>query len=194
MASFTPISEDFNGNPLEFETGFGQTYDDFGLEETGSPSGEIHDYDVFSVADSASTRSSSTAISSSDSFSFAEATPSIALSFSDSASVTSTQAAVAQGPTPSDQDFFTVSDAPSTLTVSVASSDTLTFAESPPAIIVHAPNSVQDSDAFAFNDSVFSNSSGGVGGAFIGVVIGFDDTTLASNPAWTRLDQPGGVR
>jgi hypothetical protein len=33
VPGFTPISEDFLGNPLEFEQGLGQGYDDFTLDE-----------------------------------------------------------------------------------------------------------------------------------------------------------------
>ena len=41
MPGFNPISEDFTGNPLEYETGFGQSYDDFTLDELSASASDV---------------------------------------------------------------------------------------------------------------------------------------------------------
>lgn len=85
---------------------------------------------------------------------------------------------------------FTLSST-SSIATALSASDTGTLAETGSAIVSSAL-AVSDTDSAAVTE-LGTNASGGIGDAFRGVSIAFGDDALATNPTWTRLDDPVGI-
>jgi hypothetical protein len=200
MPGFTPILEDFLGNPLEFENGLGQGYDDLTLDDptTGPAPNNPSDSDSFTLTDQdkrpkrAHPQAVDVSISSADAFSSTANTPSIGVAASDAATEAESATANAQGPTSADVQFLTATDLVSALTATISSSDSFECDESPEEVVVSTNLALNDSDTGTLTEAG-SNASGGVSSSFEGVVIAFGNNSFDTAPTWTRLDDPAGV-
>lgn len=148
------------------------------------------DSDTPSLADLVAALTS--AVSSTDTGSETEAVASNNPSSTDSASLAETASAIAGGPNAFESDQGTVASAVSALNVALSSSDTSLFSESPPAVSTPDHRAISSSDTATMTEAQ-TNSSGGLGNSFFGVVIAFGNDALDATPSWTRLDDPNGT-
>ena len=198
MPGFTPILEEFLGNPLEAETGLGRGFDDFTLDllGSGSSSSNPSDSDTFFLADEdkkphrAHPQAVDVAITSSDALSAAAGVPSISVSSTDIVSATSAGSAAAVGPAPSDTNASSVADTVSSLNVTVSDSDAVSLDETP--TVVASNVAINDTDSATLTEAG-TNSSGGGSVSYEGIVIAFGNNALDASPTWTRIDDPAGV-
>lgn len=136
-------------------------------------------------------RSIATAIADTDTVAAADAVSNKSISDTDSAVVTDAGAISAATPPPApDAETFIVSAA-ETLAVAITGSDTATVTDDESAL-VDTNVALNDSDTGTLAE-LASNSGGGIASSFYGVVLALDDTALAAEPVWTRIDDPVGV-
>ena len=147
------------------------------------------DTDAANLADHAAALVASPAAS--DTASTADAVGSAALSSTDSATLADSGSVSDAVPPPAPgAETYTLSSAVS-IAATITSSDSAGLSEAATSVVASAL-AVSDSDSASVAE-LGSNASGGIGPAFNGVCIAFDDDTLAVNPTWTRLDDPAGV-
>lgn len=147
------------------------------------------DSDTPSLADFPASLVASTTAS--DAASETEAAPAGAISSTDSGTLTDSGTVSDAIPPPAPAaDTFTLSSTGSIATA-VSSSDSGTLTATAAAVV---PSVIAQSDTdTATLTELGSNESGGIGSAFNGVCIAFDDTALTVSPTWTRLDDPAGI-